>query len=111
MINCPKCQIEKMIKKKVEGIKIDYCKTCKGFFFDKGELTAILKRGEGTNVDTLTFSAISYEMDNMPATCPRCNLEMDPAYTKGEVKIEFCKQCGGSFLDHGELATLQTWFP
>ena len=111
MLNCPKCQIEKMIKRDIDGTEIDFCKTCKGFFFDKGELTALLKQKQGTNIDTLSFSAISYEMDNLPATCPRCKFEMVPARTKGGVKIEYCQECGSSFLDHGELATLQTWFP
>jgi len=41
-ILCPKCKIGKLVRKKVYGIEIDRCKTCKGVFFDDGEFEKLM---------------------------------------------------------------------
>jgi len=104
---CPKCRKEPMRPETFEGIEIDRCPVCKGLFFDKGELEAMLAKGEGNVADTLGFNAISDAMDAIAAQCPRCDRRMDPMVGAANVRMDVCSKCGGVFLDQGELATLQ----
>ena len=46
MTACPKCQSGQMMERKIDGVKVDYCKSCKGLYFDHGELDEILKNRE-----------------------------------------------------------------
>ena len=88
-------------------VEIERCPVCKGIFFDKGELEALAQADTGT-ADTFAFSPISDVMDSVAASCPRCEKPM-AAQVDGEsgVRIDSCGECGGTFLDQGELATLQ----
>lgn len=96
-----------MGSEELAGVAIERCPVCKGIFFDdEAELERLIGLEVGTG-DTLAFSAISDLMDQVPALCPRCARDM-VAYTgPAEVRIDRCEGCGGSFLDQGELATLQ----
>jgi Zn-finger nucleic acid-binding protein len=110
-MNCPKCPKETMIKEVYEGVEVDRCPTCKGIFFDKGELKTLIDKKMGNTADTLNFSSTSDQMDKMPAFCSRCNRDMAVAKGPGTVRVDVCQQCGGAFLDQGELATLQLYYP
>jgi len=41
---CPKCQIEPLAQKFVEGVELDYCRKCGGLYFDWSELEKVLAR-------------------------------------------------------------------
>ena len=106
-MKCPKCLKEEMRKETYENIEIDRCPVCKGMYLDRGELKALLGKGQGNVADNLGFSPTSDAMDAMEATCPRCNQKMIMAKAPGDVDVNLCKNCGAIFLDQGELATLQ----
>lgn len=105
-MQCPKCRIEEMRQEELAGATIERCPVCKGMYFDKGEIERLATLEVGTG-DTFAFSPISDAMDEVAAYCPRCERDM-VAYTgPADVRIDRCEACGGSFLDQGELATLQ----
>ena len=37
--------------------------------------------------------------------CPRCKIKMKQA-TRADVTIDYCRKCGGLWLDHGEMEKL-----
>ncbi len=108
-MNCPKCRIDQMKAETFEGIEIDRCPSCKGMYLDKGELKGMIAKKMGNTADTLNFSSTSDQMDAVPGHCPRCDLDMVVVKGPGDVKVDVCRQCGGAFLDQGELATLQLY--
>ncbi len=46
MTSCPKCQEGQIMEKKLDGVTVDYCKACRGLYFDHGELDEILQNRE-----------------------------------------------------------------
>jgi len=46
-------------------------------------------------------------MDAVAAHCHRCDKPMTAGTGPAELRIDRCEECGGIFLDQGELATLQ----
>jgi len=40
---CPKCQVERLRQVLRRGIRLDYCPSCKGLYFDVGELERVMK--------------------------------------------------------------------
>lgn len=109
-MNCPKCRIESMKKEVYAEVEVDRCPSCQGIFFDKGELKMMIDKKQGNAADTLKFSSTSDQMDDMPAHCSRCNKAMIVAKGPGDIRVDVCQQCGGTFLDQGELATLQLYY-
>ncbi len=89
-----------------EGTEIDRCPTCRGMYFDRGELRRMARLDVGTG-DTLAFSAISDTMDKIKAHCHKCAVDMTPQMGPAGIRIDKCPKCSGIFLDEGELATLQ----
>jgi Zn-finger nucleic acid-binding protein len=104
---CPKCRKEPMRSESFQGIEIDRCPVCKGMFFDRGELQALLSKGGESAGDTLSFAAVSDAMDLVLASCPRCFRDMDAVTGPANVRLDVCGRCQGVFLDQGEFATLQ----
>jgi len=109
-MNCPKCRSLQMNPETYEGVEIERCPVCKGMFFDRGEIRALIEKQQGNVVDNLKFSPTSDVMDGMAAHCFRCEQDMVPVKAPGDVVINECPSCKGIFLDQGELATLQLTF-
>jgi PAT family beta-lactamase induction signal transducer AmpG len=107
-IRCPKCRCD-MEQLQVEGIEVDRCRQCRGLWFDVGELDAVahlppelLDSGDGAGDNA--FDAMR-EYD-----CPRCAGVMQPAPgpERPHINYETCGDCGGSFLDAGELRRMES---
>lgn len=43
--DCPGCVVRKLKSVFVDGIELDFCVSCKGVYFDQGELDAVYARG------------------------------------------------------------------
>lgn len=110
-MKCPKCRIEEMKPEIYEGIEVDRCPACKGIYFEKGELKGMIAKKMGNTADTLVFSSTSDQMDDVAAHCFRCDRDMATVKAKGDIKVDVCQLCGGAFLDQGEFATLQLYYP
>jgi len=103
-MDCPSCGAE-MRTDSEPDLKIEKCDACGGIFLDRGELDALVT-GLAGDVEFCAFD------DELPAgtfearACPRCaDAEMRKIeflrYTG--VLLDHCVECGGFFLDGGEL--------
>ncbi len=106
-MRCPKCRAD-MEQIEFEGTEIDRCKTCKGIWFDAGEIELMRDNRVAVAIDTgdAGVGKQSNAIDRYP--CPRCSGTMvrvvDPK--QRHIWYETCGSCGGSFLDAGELIDL-----
>ena len=105
LVICPHCNIDmERLEIEVPGpnVFIDYCPKCNSYWFDKGEFRKIVKdrlaeknvgKQEGMN-EWVKFG------------CPRCgeNMRMKFMYN---VEVDQCDECGGIWLDDGELLQLK----
>jgi Zn-finger nucleic acid-binding protein len=83
------------------GVELDHCNSCKGLWFDQGELTRHFANLGSELVEADLKSGQSTEL-----SCPRCQ---DAQLTQAEldsVAVETCPQCRGIFLDLGEVPEL-----
>ena len=107
---CPVCKLD-MIVIEYNDIELDYCSSCKGVWFDSGELELLLK-SRGLE-DTKMFlnnvlncqEAISSEKKR---NCPICGHKMKKT-TIGEqprILIDICNEEHGLWFDGGEVTQL-----
>jgi Zn-finger nucleic acid-binding protein len=86
---------------------IDNCNTCKGTFFDEGEMYAAL----GTSADPSLWDRPETGGAVRPGEihCPRCGAAMllqDVKHEDLSVEIDRCPNCRGIWLDGGEAAKI-----
>jgi Zn-finger nucleic acid-binding protein len=91
------------------GHNVDLCERCKSVFLDKDELA--LTKGE--EVDGFEKEEIFGKRDEKVTDfkCPKCAGEMDEyvfAFDSG-IYIDRCQDCGGIFLDEGELLAIDNF--
>jgi Zn-finger nucleic acid-binding protein len=106
-MKCPKCKVVEMVPATYEGVEIDRCPRCEGMYFDKGELEHMLESGYAEGVDSSEFTVLSDKHDMMVGRCQRCDVEMRPMVGQAKLRIDRCPNCGGIYLDQGELATMR----
>lgn len=102
---CPDCGDE-MYTMDLEGVEVELCARCSGMWLDQGELV----QASGEYVDT-TFSADeASEAGKSRRNCPDSGTTLwRRSFTRGApVMVDQCPQCGGMFLDEGELSKIQT---
>ena len=109
-MHCPKCRRDNMRPEIYLGIEVQRCPICKGMFMEKGDVQSLIERELGQVADDERFAPTSEVLDAMPASCPRCSIDMAYAVAPGQVTINQCGRCGAIFLDAGELATLEGKF-
>lgn len=103
---CPSCK-QCMVLVKVGTVVVDVCKLgCKGIWFDAGEIQPL------TKMPTAGMHVAFEEALNAPPRiypagfrrCPRCQKVMGTIeYGGASVTADSCTNCGGIFLDAGEL--------
>jgi Zn-finger nucleic acid-binding protein len=107
---CPVCRYD-MIVVEYHNIELDYCNSCKGVWFDSGELELLLK-SQGLEErkafldDIINFQeAASVEKKR---NCPICGRKMKKAAIGGqpEILIDACRDKHGLWFDGGEVAQL-----
>ena len=113
---CPREGTElKTVKR--SDVELEECSACGGVFLDRGELeslqSAVEKAGGaalGAPTDTVSegFSAAHNE-ELPPIDCVKCTIQMERRrYGFGsQTVIDECPNCGGLWLDGGELEALQ----
>ena len=112
-INCPACGAE-MIKIFDPGINmsVDVCANgCGGIFFDDKEYEVFQSNPENIE-DSLEFLMTPNPVnvdESKFRTCPTCDSPMVKSYLDGysRVQVDKCLNCGGVFLDYGELSVLR----
>lgn len=106
-MKCPKCEASELEKQRFlydESVELDVCPSCKGMWFDKGELDR-LDESVTLSVEDEAFE----EVDLPPRTCPSCGGELR-SYNHEAMRalvVEICDSCEGFWLDEHELEDIR----
>ena len=107
---CPVCKYD-MIVVEYQNIELDYCNSCKGVWFDSGELELLLK-SQGLEEPKAFFDGIFNSQEAASAekkrNCPICGDKMKKATVGGqpEILIDACPDKHGLWFDGGEVTQL-----
>lgn len=107
---CPVCKHD-MLVVEYHDIELDYCGTCKGVWFDSGELELLLKSHglEETKVflDGILNSAEAVSSEKK-RDCPICGHKMKKTAIGEQpaVLIDMCRDKHGLWFDGGEVTEL-----
>jgi len=107
---CPVCKYD-MIVVEYQNIEIDYCNSCKGVWFDSGELELLLK-SQGLEEPKAFFAGILNSQEaaspEKKRSCPVCGHKMKKTAVGGqpEILIDTCHDKHGLWFDGGEVAQL-----
>lgn len=110
-MDCPVCN-KTMTEEDFDGFKVDVCASgCKGIWFDCHELSNLdhgnQKVGQALQ-DALDAPRVN-DANRAALSCPKCHVSMHQHQYKSEkeVNVDECYNCGGFFLDSGELKPLR----
>jgi len=107
---CPVCKSD-MIVVEYHNIELDYCNSCKGVWFDSGELELLLKSYELEEPKAF-FDSILTSQEATSAEkkrkCPICSHKMKKTTIgeQPEILIDVCRDNHGLWFDGGEVAQL-----
>lgn len=109
-MKCPVCGQE-MVKEDF-GVEVDVCENgCKGIWFDHYELSNLDEKNEGLGaaLEAALRSPRHNDGQRGPIACPKCSIPMHThKYARAkEVNVDECYECGGFFLDSGELTEIR----
>jgi len=100
-----------MIVVEYHNIELDYCNSCKGVWFDSGELELLLK-AHGLEEPKTFFDGILTSQEAVSSekqrNCPICSRKMKKAAVGGQPEnlIDVCRDKHGLWFDGGEVAQL-----
>lgn len=101
-----------MTEENFDGITVDVCATgCKGIWFDCHELSNLDHRTQevGQALQEALAAPRVNDANRAALVCPKCDVSMHQHQYKSEkeVNVDECYNCGGFFLDSGELKPLR----
>jgi uncharacterized protein len=103
----------------VGGISVDVCRGgCGGIWFDRYELTKVDESHESAGEELLDLERdAGIEVDlRKRISCPKCAVVREVVMmrhfssVRRKVSVDECPNCGGYWLDAGELAAIRTEF-
>lgn len=98
---CPICGIA-MIAVERSGIELDSCISCRGLWFDAGEIE-LLAEMSGCDLAALDLGAATGVGGRRK--CPRCRKRLDEI-AHGSIRIDRCPGGDGFWFDRGELGAV-----
>jgi uncharacterized protein len=98
---CPVCGIE-MIAVERSGIELDSCISCRGLWFDIGEVELF---GEMTGAEVASLGLGVSTGREGRRRCPRCRRQLEEI-AHGSIRIDRCPGGDGFWFDRGELGAL-----
>jgi Zn-finger nucleic acid-binding protein len=112
LMNCPNDneQLEKVL---FHDVEVDYCPKCLGIWFDKDELRQAKdekdKKLNWVDVDLWRDKA-KFHVSQGNKHCPvdRSGLR-EVKYDSSKTRVDFCKMCGGVWLDRGEFKQIMNY--
>lgn len=113
-MKCPICSKE-MVEEDFGGVLVDVCEIgCRGMWFDWMELTKLDEQNEGLGaaLEEALNNPRSNDESRGKIKCPKCGIPMyrHVHLRTKQVNVDECGNCGGFFLDSGELkATRDTY--
>jgi len=115
-LNCPACggKMRKIFMDKA-GINLDVCLDgCGGIFFDNQEIRSFDEKKEDVEALTKALESNSFSQTDQTADrkCPLCGVVMHKRFAsvKHKVSVDECYNCGGIFLDNGELQKIRAQY-
>jgi uncharacterized protein len=114
-MKCPACK-KNLAEVSVSGLTVDVCKDgCHGIWFDNYELEKVDETHESAGEKLLDFSPPPQLNTDHSAkrSCPKCQQGVMHRFffsVRKEVEIDECPNCGGTWLDTGELARIRAEF-
>ena len=102
-MKCPNCKKFSVSEKSYNGVNFDMCESCKGFWFDKGELADLIDVA-------LKDLAIPKDAEKSSRYCPKCDGgELYTfKYPQTYCYVDMCSKCHGVWLDPKELEEIKT---
>ena len=107
MLTCPACK--KALKQvNYKGVRVDECESCKGAWFDEGELRAA-RDSTDKYLRWLDFVIFEDEPDKYSISetdkkCIRCGENLRTlTFMQSKVVIDSCPKCKGIWLDNKEF--------
>jgi Zn-finger nucleic acid-binding protein len=107
---CPVCKYA-MAVVEYHNIELDYCNSCKGVWFDSGELELLLE-SQGLEETKVFLDGILNSQEAASSekkrNCPLCGHKMKKTAIGGqpEILIDICRDKHGLWLDGGEVTQL-----
>jgi uncharacterized protein len=107
---CPVCKYA-MVVVEYHNIELDYCTSCKGVWFDSGELELLLK-SQGREEPKTFFAGILNSQEAVSSEkerkCPICGHKMKKTAIgeQPEILIDICRDKHGLWFDGGEVTQL-----
>jgi Zn-finger nucleic acid-binding protein len=107
---CPVCKHD-MIVVEYHNIELDYCNSCKGVWFDSGELELLLK-SHGLEEPKAFLDGILNSQEAVSSekkrNCPICSHKMEKTAIGGqpEILVDICRDEHGLWFDGGEVTQL-----
>lgn len=119
-MKCPRDQEELKAATYESHITVHMCPTCGGMWLDKGELEEIEEiighdyTAELSRIPDFIGNAfeMARQLSSRGISCPRCGVPTESteyAYCS-QVVIDRCPQCGGVWLDKGELEAVEIFY-
>lgn len=111
-MKCPAC-FNNLSEIQVGSLKVDVCQGgCGGIWFDAFELQKVDEEEEAAGGHLLDIQRdVSVKVDpNRKRECPRCDgvkLKRHFFSAKRLVEVDECPNCGGYWLDAGELTRIR----
>lgn len=112
-MNCPACE-HTLTEKSVGGLTVDVCEGgCAGLWLDNHELEKVDEQHESAGEALLGIAgdpSVRPDPDG-PYACPQCGddygMHRNFFSVKREIEVDECPNCGGVWLDVGELGALR----
>ena len=114
-MKCPLCNKDMKIVK-IGKVEIDECSDgCHGIWFDLSELQKLDESTEGQGAELERILSYRRAPDYNPfrkVSCPKCSEKMSrhEYIDKSKIYIDECFNCGGVWLDRGELGAIRENF-
>jgi len=94
----------------ISSVNVEKCPECQGLWFTKGEIHQA-EESEGLDEDWLDFDLWSepeaFKAERSPRKCPVCRMNLATImYGPTDVKIDYCMEEHGIWLDHGEFESI-----
>ena len=101
---CPKCKAGKLTKRRAKGedFSVEYCRKCKGVWFDRGELEEVMPEA------IKKLEVPNDAQKDAECLCPKCNKALYVFnYPQTYVTIDMCKRCRGLWFDRSEFKEIR----
>ncbi len=105
-MKCPVCKVALIVVER-HKIELDYCISCKGFWFDRGELNLLSETLGLDLIKELQTTQVNESSEKL-RDCPLCDNKMDKIKLgqNTNVVIDKCPQGQGMWFDGGELSRI-----